>query len=170
MSLALTQVAKAALRAPGDPLDVLLVRTAEPFDAALCRAGPGHRFWAVTHPALRPWVAETLAPPANLVLLPDGQLPPDVAFDVMVAPHRPALAEFSARLAAVLSLPLVSLFVDPPPANPAIRDALRERAGSLRVYPGREAAGDWAETGEARYVPAWNASRLAKVLEGVVGV
>jgi hypothetical protein len=173
MPVMLASVARAALRRPDDPLNVVLLRTDDEFDARLCKACPAHRFWAFALPGEPGWDGRRVTTPDNLVLLTrargDGQLSLDVVFDLVVAPFRDAPLAAARGLSASLHLPLVSLFVDPPqPGLSAGRLAhARSRAGHVRAARGMAEAAAWGfARDEVVVVPNWEPVKLGRLVEG----
>lgn len=166
----LAQVVREALRAPQDPINVLLFRSEDDIDLALLRGAPaGSVFYAVGHNGERPWDLDRLTPPDNLVFLDwalgENQIPADVPFDLVVCPLREPFVHNARKASAALHAPLVTLMVDPPSRS---SPGLMGLAGHVRVYPTAEAAEAWGDCEQSRVAVAtmWRADALGKVLDG----
>jgi hypothetical protein len=165
MPTMLPALVRSALRGPDDPLNLLLFRTEDAFDAKLCRHFAKVYAYGVQGEA--PWDASSVTPPGNLVVLNGeqgrGQLPPDAVVDVVVCPLRePHVAE--ARWAsAQLHAPLVTLLVDVPPeglSKGRLAVAAGKR-GHLSVAPSKEVAAAWGfPDDEVAVVKNWNAAGM----------
>lgn len=166
----LASLVKDATRRPDGPLDVVLFRTAEAFDARLCRALAGDRFWAPAADGVPAWDSGRQAPPENLVVLPGPDVPDHAAPDLVVAPFRAAVTAAARALSAQYQVPLVHLLVDPPDPglSPGRIRALAARLGHFAVAPDDRTAAAWGVPGCLR-AKNWGPAALARAVRGCAG-
>ena len=158
MPSAITSIVRAALRRPGDRLNVLLAPPAKPFDDALYHNR--HDFYALASSRAFPRDRVT-----RLSFVNHFSLPADLDVDVVVSSHEPAPMKLASTVAGSLHCPLVCVFQQPPePTWPErFRDHIRGKGGNFNVFPNWALARAWGWESEpsVRIVPpgdavAWN--------------
>lgn len=156
-------------RRPGDPLNILLVRSSDQFDVRLCRSLQDSVFYAPALAGVSPWDSATTTPPHNLVLLAGDEVPSWVGFDLVVAPFRPAVIAPARALSARLQVPLVHLLLEAPgDLSPGRLAKLKERVGHHVVVPDDKTAAAWGLTSFVK-ARAWTEPSLATALRSCVG-
>lgn len=169
----LASVVRAALRRPNEPLNIVLLRTSEEFDARICRACPTDRFWAFALPGEAPWNTTDVTPPDNLVLFNrnrgDDQFSGDMDFDLVISPFRDIPLGTARNLSAQFHLPLLTFFHDPPaPGLATKRLAIAvAKAGHIKVVRSLSDATMWGlGRDDVVVAPNWDPDKLRNLING----
>lgn len=114
MATILTSTLRAAMRDEDEALNILTFPTHERYESGLAKTG--HQFYAFRGPGLKDWNRKFAPLPPNYTLLdPDKgelQLPPEVAFDIVLSQNRlgsPSQFAIAASLSRSLHVPHVNL-------------------------------------------------------------
>lgn len=143
MSL-MPSVIRAAIRKPGQRLNIVSFGCSTEFDKALFATG--HRFLVAQLPGQKTYDQ----PPANNVMLldgdlGDGQLPSDFDLDLVVTPHEEFKLAAAHRLSRAILAHLICFWEKMPEANwtkPHL-DFARSRTGDINVFPTQAHAEAW---------------------------
>jgi len=147
MATTIGSITRAATRRPDEPLNILTCPTHESYEVGLAKTG--HNFYAIRTPQVKDWNRQYRPVPENYVLLNpsrgEGQLPPDVDFDLVLAQNVFAQFQLLSSVARRLHLPLVRLehTLTHPSWGPAQLDALRRMRGDLNVFISEFSVGEW---------------------------
>lgn len=114
MTSIVTSTLRGAVRDEDEPFNILTFPTHERYETGLARTG--HQFFAFRAPGIKDWNRKFSLLPSNYTLLdPDKgeyQIPPDVAFDVVLSQNRlgsPSQFQIAANFARRLQIPHINL-------------------------------------------------------------
>lgn len=147
MATTVGTLTRAATRRDGEPLNVLTFPTHERYESGLAKTG--HNFYAVRAPGIKDWNRKYAPVPPNYVLLNpdrgDGQLPPDVDFDLVLSQNKFGQFQIAEKFSRLLHLPLVSLehTLPVPEWGAPELESLRRQRGHVNAFISEFSVRQW---------------------------
>lgn len=108
-------------------------------------AQSGNQFFMMSGGGLKTWDVSYAPVPSNYTLLPPGQVPIDISFDLVFCQNRPAHFEFLQKLAHTHRVPLLCLehILPQPSWSTAVRRRLSSMKGDLNVFVSAYGQKEW---------------------------
>ncbi len=134
----LKHILRAASRSHTEPLNILTSPTHERFETGL--AATCHNFYAWRGPGIKDWNRVFAPLPSNYTILDpsqgEAQLPPDVAFDLVLSQNKFGQFPVLSQLAKAHHLPLVSLehTLPHPDWEQGMLRRMKEMRGDVNVF------------------------------------
>jgi glycosyltransferase involved in cell wall biosynthesis len=157
MPNAVASICRAATRKEGEPLHILCMPTHERYESAL--ALTGHRFYAYrtgdSSRGVKDWNKLYAPVPKNYTLLPIGEIPYDVEFDLVMSQNITGQFPIAKRFSKALHIPLVTIDHTLPSPNYSpshIEQIRREARGDVNVFVHNYSLRSWMCENDPRSV------------------